>query len=57
MTVHTLGRTEQVVGNYYRYDHLSGGLLYVLRPVQPTQLNHAQALAFAAEGHTFYASR
>ncbi|MBW2457431.1 MAG: hypothetical protein JRI68_23190, partial [Deltaproteobacteria bacterium] len=57
VTVHTLTGTEQVVGNYYRYDHLNGGLLYVLRPVAQTVLNQAQALAFAAEGYTFYVPR
>jgi hypothetical protein len=57
VTVHTLAGSQPLVGHYYRYDHLNGGLLYLRRPQQLTVLNETQAVTFAAEGHAFFLPR
>jgi len=55
--VTTGGGPKTVTGHYYPYDHLPGGVLYVMQPVQLTQTQALQQAVFSVEGQTFALSR
>ncbi len=46
--------SERVNGHYYPYNHINGGLLYVMRPSNWTPtLDSVQSVSLQAEGQTF----
>jgi hypothetical protein len=53
----TPGGPKTVSGQYYPYNHLEGGLLYVMQPLQLTQAELIHQAVFAVEGQTFALSR
>ena len=55
--VTTPGGPQTVTGHYYPYDHLEGGLMYVMQPLQVTLAEVLQQAVFAVEGQTFALSR
>jgi len=48
---------KTVTGHYYPYDHLPGGVLYVMQPLQVPQAEILQQAAFSIEGQGFALSR
>ncbi|MFP6685489.1 MAG: M66 family metalloprotease [Polyangiaceae bacterium] len=46
-----------VTGHYYPYNHITGGMLYVMRPKQYTLLEALQVVKFKAEGLNLSVSR
>ena len=53
LDVVTLEGPQTISGHYYPYNHIDGGVLYVMRPATYTGLHWISAIDFAAEGHTF----
>ncbi|RLB64233.1 MAG: hypothetical protein DRI90_05075 [Deltaproteobacteria bacterium] len=53
----TPGGPKTVTGQYYPYNHLQGGLIYVLQPLQMTQAETLGQAVFAVEGQTFTLTR
>ena len=57
VSVSTNDGKVDVTGQYFQYDHIEGGLLYVMRPAQFTGGHWIQHIDFSAEGHAFSLSR
>jgi hypothetical protein len=51
------GGWQIVTGHYYPYNHITGGMLYVMRPKQYTLLEALQVVKFKAEGLSLSVSR
>jgi len=49
----TASGSQQLTGHYYAYNHLVGGVLYMLRPKQINSLNAVVAASFSLEGQSF----
>jgi hypothetical protein len=44
-------------GHYYPYSHITGGMLYIMRPKSYTLLQTLKTVKFKAEGQNFTLSR
>jgi hypothetical protein len=49
--------TQIVSGHYYPYSHITGGMLYIMRPKSYTLLQTLKTVKFKAEGQNFTLSR
>ena len=50
VTVTTLGGTKVITGNFFPYNHLDGGVMFILRPKLFTVVDQLQAVAFDYNG-------